>query len=198
MAIKFTKKESINSNTDPILHTTLYGDIEKVNNIDYNKYTYFDSFEGYDLFINNDADTTVAIKSESLYENDETQDEKPKDVFKEIEKINSKYEFLDSVKYADSDKTIIIKAVQGNDSVLDQIEKDYADNSDYKCNRITSSVLFLDLINADIQLEDDGLLNHLDDNTIKDLASKTGTKLSGSESKDELKGIIKGALNNSK
>ena len=65
-----------------------------------------------------------------------------------------------------------------------------------KPEKATDNVLFLLVDDYNIELdEDDDLLNHLDDNTIKDIASKTGTKLSGSESKDELKGIIKGALN---
>ena len=200
MAIQFIRKESINTDEDPILHTTLYGDIKKVNSIDSNKYTYFDTFDGYDLFIDNNADTTVAVKAECLNEaKDDSEDEKNKDdsiIEKDIKNIQNKYSDIDTINYIESDNTIIIKAVLGHEDVLDKIEQEYENNNNYKINRITPSVLFLEIVNGDIQLEaDDDLLNHLDDNTIKDLASKTGTKLSGSESKDELKGIIRGALN---
>ena len=48
----------------------------------------------------------------------------------------------------------------------------------------------------DIKLEDntDDLIDKLDDSAIKNVASKTGVKLSGTETKDQLKGIIKGAI----
>ena len=38
------------------------------------------------------------------------------------------------------------------------------------------------------------LIDKLDDSAIKNVASKTGVKLSGTETKDQLKGIIKGAI----
>ena len=52
MSIKISKVESTNANNDidPILHTNLYGDINKkfdvsLNDIDPTKFSYFDTFD---------------------------------------------------------------------------------------------------------------------------------------------------------
>ena len=190
MAITLIKRESINSVDDPMLHTKLYGDIKKTNTINYNEYTYFDSFEDYDLFVSVNGDT-LAKKIENLQENSLNYIEK------DIETIQNKYD-VETIKYDDTTPAIIIKVSENNTDVLNQILNDYKNDKNYNVKLITPQVLFLELTQNEIQLEDDDLLNKLDDNSIKDLAKKTGATLSGSESKDELKGIIKGALSSNK
>lgn len=186
MAITLIKRESINSVDDPVLHTTLYGDIKKTNTINDDEYTYFDSFEDYDLFVNVNGDT-LAKKVENL------QEDSLNYIEKDIENIQNKYN-VETVKYDDTTPAIIIKVSENNTNILNRISNDYKDNKNYNIKLITPQVLFLEIKDVNIQLEDDDLLNKLDDNSIKDLAKKTGATLSGSESKDELKGIIKGAL----
>ena len=91
-SIKITKKSITETSKllkdgDSII-TPLYGKIKVVNNIDYNNFTYFDSIEGYDLFINNDGDNTVAIKTEDLNKtnNEQSIDRIIKTVIDEINK----------------------------------------------------------------------------------------------------------------
>lgn len=177
-------------NASNVLETPLYGKFTTAKSVNLENYTYFDSFKNYDLFISNDAKSKIAVESKSLTESDEH----ITDAQAEVNKIKEKYSSLDTVKYVDSDNTIIIKAIEGDESIIDKIANDYASSKDYIPNKLSSTVLFLDLADDNIQLEDDDILNHLDDNTIKDLATKTGAKLTGSESKDELKGIVKGSL----
>ena len=194
MSIKIYQKEDINSNSiDPMIHTTLYGDINKkldisINDVDPTKYSYFDTFDGWALFVDNEGNT-FGVKEESAILESITLN----DINKEIENIKSKYQ-IDKIEWVEEgENSIMIKASSEN---ISKIFDDYKDNDNYKPEKATDNVLFLLVDDYNIELdEDDDLLNHLDDNTIKDIASKTGTKLSGSESKDELKGIIKGAIN---
>lgn len=194
MSIKIYQKENINSNSlDPMIHTTLYGDINKkldisINDVDPTKYSYFDTFDGWALFVDNEGNT-FGVKEESAILESLTID----DINNEIENIKSKYQ-IDKIEWVEEgENSIMIKASSEN---ISKIFDDYKNNTNYKPEKATDNVLFLLVDDYNVELdEDDDLLNHLDDNTIKDIASKTGTKLSGSESKDELKGIIKGAIN---
>lgn len=196
MAIRFKKE-----NTDKIIHdddsilTTLYGKIKVVNSIDENEYTYFDTVDGYNLFVSNNGDNTLAVKEESLKE-----DISENTIESEIEKIKSSYEGIDKIEFAPSDNAIIIKVSDENKDILDEIKAEYSNNNKYNPNKITSTVLFLDVLNNEIQLEEDNdsLLDKMDDNAVKDLAKKTGAAISGNETIDELKGIVKGALTQNK
>lgn len=195
MSIKISKVESneLNNNVDPILHTNLYGDINKkfdisINDVDPTKFSYFDTFDGWALFVDK-IGNTFAVKEENTFLESLTID----NINDEIENIKNKYQIEKIEWVEEGENSIMIKA---SSDVISNIFNDYKDNNNYKPEKATDNVLFLLVDDYNIELdEDDDLLNHLDDNTIKDIASKTGTKLSGSESKDELKGIIKGALN---
>lgn len=188
MAITITKIENAK-----VLETPLYGSFiikEAINDIEH--YTQFDSFNNYNLFISADAKSKIAVEAKSLTESAELSNT---DIEREVDKIKEKYDNLDTVKYIETDNTIIVKAIENHEDVIDKIVTDYSNSKDYIPNKLSSTVLFLDLVkDDDIQLEDDDVLNQLDDSTIKNLATKTGAKLNGSESKDELKGIIKGSL----
>lgn len=187
------KKSTVKTENENITNTILtpkYGEIKIVSNVNADEYSYFDTFNGYDLFINNNGDDTVAINPETLNEND-------CNVEDEVKNILNKYN-VSTVKYDDVESAIIIKANNSYESEIDKIKSDYENNSNYKPEKITDKVLFLHCVNSKTMLEDDDILNKLDDSTVKELASKSGAKLSGSESKDELKGIIKGALSASK
>ena len=192
MAIKINKSinEKIIHDDDSIL-TPLYGKIKVVNTIDYDKYSYFDTVDNYDLFISETADDTLAIKAES---DEITNTDK---ITNDVEKIKNNYN-VDIVKYDEVMSTIIVKVLENKTDVLINIENDFKEDKFYNIKKVTPQVLFLEITNIDIQLEDDDLLGKLDDNSIKELAKKTGASLSGSESKDELKGIIKGALSSNK
>lgn len=194
MSINIYKKENINTNdNDPMIHTPLYGDIKKrfditLKDVDSTKVSYFDNVDGWSLFVDSEGNT-FAVKEESKL----TESITLNNINNEIKNIKSKYSIEKIEWIEEGENSIMIKASSEN---IDKIYKDYKDNKDYKPEKATDNVLFLLVDDYNIELdEDDDLLNHLDDNTIKDIASKTGTKLSGSESKDELKGIIKGALN---
>lgn len=186
MAIKIIKKESVEDN---VLMTDTYGQIPVVDSINTDEYASFDTFENYELFVNLDGEI-VAILLDKLKENNNNLKYE-----KIINDISTKYDNLKLIKYDETENAIIIQVDKENINILDDIEKEYKNT--LQTERITAEVLFLTLSDTEIQLEDnDTLLNTLDDNTIKDLAKKTGVKLSGSESKDELKGIIKGSLKN--
>lgn len=191
--IKITKVESSNEilHDEDFIITPLYGKIKVVKSIDPNEYTYFDSIKGYNLFINNNADDTVAIKEESLTEDVETKDD-PITSF--ITSLVEKYKLdFNMVNWSDADNAIIIKS--DDRKILNDIYNDYINSKDYEPEFVTDDVLFLNKI-GDIKLEDgtDDLIDKLDDGSIKNVASKTGVKLSGNETKDQLKGIIKGAI----
>lgn len=191
--IKISKVESnkeILHDEDSII-TPLYGKIKVVNSIDSDEYTYFDTIKGYNLFINNNADDIVAIKEECLKE-DVDSDDNP--VTTLITNLVEKYNLdLNMVNWSDADNAIIIKS--DDRKILNDIYNDYINNKEYEPEFVTEDVLFLNKI-GDIKLEDntDDLIDKLDDGAVKNIASKTGVKLSGTETKDQLKGIIKGAI----
>ena len=186
MAITLIKRESINSVDDPVLHTTLYGDIKKTNTINNDEYTYFDSFEDYDLFVNVNGDT-LAKKVENL------QEESLNYIEKDIENIQNKYD-VETVKYDDTTPAIIIKVSENNTNILNQISNDYKNNKNYNIKLITPQVLFLELTQNEIQLEDNTALDKLSDQDMKNVIQKTGIKLNGTENKERLKGIMQGVL----
>lgn len=191
--IKISKVESnkeILHDEDSII-TPLYGKIKVVNSIDPEEYTYFDTIKGYNLFINNNADDTVAIKEECLKE-DVDNDDNPVTIL--ITNLVDKYNLdLNMVNWSDADNAIIIKS--DDRKILNDIYNDYINNKEYEPEFVTEDVLFLNKT-GDIKLEDntDDLIDKLDDGAVKNIASKTGVKLSGTETKDQLKGIIKGAI----
>lgn len=191
--IKISKVESnkeILHDEDSII-TSLYGKIKVVNSIDPEEYTYFDTIKGYNLFINNNADDTVAIKEECLKE-DIDNDDNPITIL--ITNLVEKYNLdLNMVNWSDADNAIIIKS--DDRKILNDIYNDYINNKEYEPEFVTEDVLFLNKT-GDIKLEDntDDLIDKLDDGAVKNIASKTGVKLSGTETKDQLKGIIKGAI----
>ncbi len=191
--IKISKVESnkeILHDEDSII-TPLYGKIKVVNSIDSDKYTYFDTIKGYNLFINNNADDTVAIKEECLKE-DVDNDDNPVTIL--ITNLVERYNLdLNMVNWSDADNAIIIKS--DDRKILNDIYNDYINNKEYEPEFVTEDVLFLNKT-GDIKLEDntDDLIDKLDDGAVKNIASKTGVKLSGTETKDQLKGIIKGAI----
>ena len=186
MAITLIKRESINSIDDPVLHTTLYGDIKKTNTINNDEYTYFDSFEDYDLFVNVNGDT-LAKKVENL------QEDSLNYIEKDIENIQNKYD-VETVKYDDTTPAIIIKVSENNIDVIQKIANDYKNNNHYKVNIITPQVIFLELTQNEIQLEDNTALDKLSDQDMKNVIQKTGIKLNGTENKERLKGIMQGVL----
>ena len=194
--IKITKvenKEQIIYDNDSIL-TPLYGKIKIGKSVDPKNYTYFDSIDKYDLFISNDGNDTVAVKSGNNTDT-KLENEHAESINLIVNDIQNKYNLdINSVTWSDGENAIMINSK--NTEILNNIYNDYINNKDFEPEFITNDILFLNKT-GEIQLEDDDLLNKLDDNSIKDLAKKTGASLSGSESKDELKGIIKGALSSS-
>lgn len=185
MSIKITKKESSDVINNTII-TPSYGTIKIVENINYNNYTHFDSINEYDLFINNNADNVIAIKSESLKEN-----EFINNINNEINKVKDKYK-ISNVEYLESDNAILIK--NEDNQLLDKIGNDYKNDKNFYPTRITSNVLFLEPINNNMQLEDASVLDKLSDQDMKNVINKAGIKLNGNENKERLKGIIQGAL----
>lgn len=190
MAIKFNKivTEEIIHDDDSIL-TSLYGKIKVADSIDSNKYTYFDTVDGYDLFVSETADDTLAVKCES----EDIQNENK--IVKDIEKIQNEFD-VDLVKYDEVSSTIIVKVLENKTDVLDKIENIFKDDKFYDAKRITPQVLFLEIINVDIQLEDDGLLNKLNDDAVKKIATDLGADSNDTKNKDSAVGFIKGKLSN--
>ena len=191
--IKITKVES----NEEILHdedsiiTPLYGKIKVVSYINPDEYTYFDTIKNYNLFIDNTGENTVAIKEESLKETS-TLNKNPINTL--ITDLVERYKLnFNMVNWSDADNAIMIKS--DDRKILNDIYNDYINNKDYEPEFVTEDVLFLNKT-GDIKLEDntDDLIDKLDDSAIKNVASKTGVKLSGTETKDQLKGIIKGAI----
>ncbi len=192
MAIKFDKiiTEEIIHDDDSIL-TPLYGKIKVVDNVDCNKYTYFDTVEGYDLFVSETADDTLAVKAES--EEATTEDK----LVKDVQNIQNNYD-VDLVKYDGVMSTVIIKVLENKTDVLDKIEEEFKDDKFYEVKRITPQVLFLEIVDIDIQLEDNSPLDKLSDQDMKNVITKAGVKLSGTENKERLKGIMQGVLSTAK
>ena len=192
MAIKFDKiiTEEIIHDDDSIL-TPLYGKIKVVDNVDCNKYTYFDTVDGYDLFVSETADDTLAVKAES--EEATTEDK----LVKDVQNIQNNYD-VDLVKYDGVMSTVIIKVLENKTDVLDKIEEEFKDDKFYEVKRITPQVLFLEIVDIDIQLEDNSPLDKLSDQDMKNVITKAGVKLSGTENKERLKGIMQGVLSTAK
>jgi|GEM_PF-5481227 len=139
MAIVFSKIETeartnIVKDGDSIL-TPLYGKIKVAKAVDDN-FTYFDTVNGYDLFVNDNGDETFAVKVESLEEITEEVN-----VESDIEYINSNYE-VDNAKWADSDNAIIIK---GTKDTLQEIADYYSEKGTYLVSLITPEILFLEM-----------------------------------------------------
>lgn len=190
--IKITKLEASNVLKDNnSIITPLYGKIKIVDTVN-DDYIYFDTIDGYNLFVDIDGDNTIAVKEESII----IEAEKIDPIKEDIKKIVNKYELnLNEVNWSNADNAIMIKS--DNVDTLNVIYNDYINNKAYYPEFITNDVLFLNK-SGDIKLEDgtDDLLDKLNDGAVKEIASKSGVKLSGSESKDQLKGIIKGAMAN--
>ena len=187
MGIKISKLETSKAIIDgDKLLTPLYGFV-KISDSASENHTLFDEFDGYDLFIDNNADEPIAVKKEDV---DASQDENV--ITSTINKISSNYN-VEKIEWMDSELSIMIKASK---EIISQIIKDYENDSIFKVNPTVDTVLFLELKDKSLKLTEDGdVLDALDDNDLKSIASKTGVKLSGSENKDELKGIVKGSLN---
>ena len=173
--------------------TPLYGKIKVVNHVNYDKFTYFDSIDEYDLFINNEADDTVAMKTEDL---DEISTEQNIDTIIQnvINEINKLYG-VDKIDWMDSENAIVIKA--DKDTIL-KIKTAYSDNTVFNPIQITSNVLFLELKNKEIELDEleEDALDKLSDQDMKNVITKAGVKLSGTENKERLKGIMQGVISN--
>ena len=187
MGIKISKLETSKGVIDgDKLLTPLYGFIKIIDSPSAD-HILFDEFDGYDLFIDSNADEPVAVKKEDIGSSNESNS-----ISDTINEISSKYD-VEKVDWIDSELSIIVKASK---DVISQICKDYENNSVFKVNPTVDTVLFLELKDKSLKLTEDGdVLDALDDNDLKSIASKTGVKLSGSENKDELKGIVKGSLN---
>lgn len=194
MAIRINK---ICENDNKFIETDLYGSIKIVENIDYNNYSCFDSYNEYNLFISQDANNLCAIKNESIEETTNNDNISKPDISKDCELIEQKYD-VDKVKYDDTMNSIIVKVLEDKVSELDKIESDFKDNKFYEVKRITPQVLFLELKNVDIQLEDDNPLDKISDQDMKNIITKAGVKLNGTENKDRLKGIMQGVLSTAK
>lgn len=185
MAINFVKQETKN-----ILHdeghiiTPLYGKIPVVDKVDENEYTYFDTVDNYDLFINNTADNSVAIKQESNEPNNVN------NIDKTITDIENTYN-VDKIEYLEADNAILIKA---SNEELTKIINEYDNNESFIPNLITNNVLFLEIQDVEIQLEDTSAIDKLSDQDMKTVITKAGIKLNGTENKERLKGILQGAL----
>jgi len=175
--------------TDNYIITPMYGKINVVSGINHNKYSYFDTIEDYDLFISNTANDTVAVKIESILENSSEDN-----IDNIINEIKTQYK-TDKIEWDSTENSIIIKADKNS---LLEISKKY--NDEFEPNLITDNVLFLEYKNTNIKLEDntDNILDKLDDSSMKEILNKSGVKTNGSESRDELKGIIKGTMNSNK
>lgn len=178
------------------IETDLYGSIKIVENIDYNNYSCFDSYNGYNLFISQDANNLYAIKENTEETTDKENISKP-DISKDCELIEQKYN-VDKVKYDDTMNSIIVKVLEDKVSELDKIESDFKDNKFYEVKRITPQVLFLELKNVDIQLEDNSPLDKISDQDMKNIITKAGVRLNGTENRDRLKGIMQGVLSTAK
>lgn len=195
MSIKITKMKHITENDSSqdknYIETKLYGHIEITDSVN-DDYIYFDTVDGYELFINtevNDLKAVLPIKSESI------QDENL-DIDDEITNIKNNYN-IKFITFSEGDQSIIIK---GNKDELLKIKSDYEDNKFLSPMLMTDDILFLDIKDSDIKLEDDNaLLDKIADQDMKNILTKAGVKLNGNENRERLKGMIQGALaNNSK
>lgn len=188
----------LNNDEDYTLNTK-YGNIQIVDELNTNNYTKFDTIDDYDIYINLKGDNIIAYNKKTINESLDREQEDNIEILNEdtidqdINNIKNNYN-IDKATYATSDNAIIIK---GNKEELEKIFNEYKNK--YNASMISDNLLFLEVSNniqleEDVELSDDDILNNLDDNTLKNLASKSNVKLSGQESKDELKGIIKSEL----
>jgi len=184
--LSITIKKLENKILDNCITTNDYGVINIVESIDAN-YIQFDSIHDYNLFIKEDATNIVAIKHnlDSLIEVTLPADD--------VQTIQANYN-VDTVYWAQSDNAIIIK--NDDENILYEISQQYEDK--YNISFVTNTILFLELPD-EIELHEetdavDKVLGSLDDTAIKNAASKTKVKLQGTENRDTLTGIIKGAL----
>ena len=189
MEIKKITSSDVIRNEDSIL-TPLYGQIKIAQNVDLNKYTYFDTVDNFDLFVSETGDDTLAVKAESLTEN-------INNIESDLEKIKNNYA-VDIVKYDDTIPAIIVKVKETNTNVLNHIITDFENNNNYSIKRITPQVLFLEVNDVNIQLEDNSAIDKLSDQDMKNVITKAGIKLSGTENKERLKGIMQGVLSTAK
>ena len=189
MSIKINKLTTNNiiQNSDSII-TPLYGEIKIADNVDSSKYTYFDTVSGYNLFVSETGDETLAVKEEAITEDVNNEDD--------VEKIKNNYN-VDIVKYDDTIPAIIVKVKETDSDVLNSVENDFKNNKKYTIKRITPQVLFLEINDVDIQLEDNSAIDKLSDQDMKNVIQKAGIKLSGNENKERLKGIMQGVLSTS-
>ena len=188
MSMKITKviSEDIRPNIDYI-DTLDYGRIKVKNKVN-RKYTYFDTVDGYDLYISETGDDTIAVREAINKESDY--------INTDVEKITTNYK-TDIVKYDDTIPAIIVKVQENEISTLDDIEHDFKNNKAYTVKRITPQVLFLEINDVSIQLEDDNLLNNLSDDAVKKIATDLGADSNDTKNKDSAVGYIKGKLSNS-
>ena len=95
----------------------------------------------------------------------------------------------------DSENAIVVKA--DKDTIL-KIKTAYVDNDVFNPIQITSNVLFLELKNKEIELAEleEDALDKLSDQDMKNVITKAGIKLSGTENKERLKGIMQGVMSN--
>lgn len=188
----------LNNDEDYTLNTK-YGNIQIVDELNTNNYTKFDTIDDYDIYINLKGDNIIAYNKKTINESLDREQGDNIEILNEdtidqdINDIKNNYN-IDKATYATSDNAIIIK---GNKEELEKIFNEYKNK--YNASMISDNLLFLEVSNniqleEDVELSDDDILNNLDDNTLKNLASKSNVKLSGQESKDELKGIIKSEL----
>ena len=188
----------LNNDEDYTLNTK-YGNIQIVDELNTNNYTKFDTVDDYDIYINLKGDNIIAYNKKTINESLDREQEDNIEILNEdtidqdINNIKNNYN-IDKVTYANSDNAIIIK---GNKEELEKIFNEYKNK--YNASMISDNLLFLEVSNniqleENVELSDDDILNNLDDNTLRNLASKSSVKLSGQESKDELKGIIKSEL----
>lgn len=189
MSIKITKMKNIteseSSQDKNYIETKLYGNIEITDSVD-DDYIGFDTIDGYELFINTEATDLKAvlpIKSESI-QNENL------DIDDEIITIKNNYN-IKFITFSESDQSIIIK---GDKDELLKIKSNYEDNKFLNPVLMTDDILFLDIKDSDIKLEDNTALDKLSDQDMKNIIQKAGIKLAGTENRERLKGIMQGAL----
>lgn len=189
MSIKITKMKNIteseSSQDKNYIETKLYGNIEITDSVD-DDYIGFDTIDGYELFINTEATDLKAvlpIKSESI-QNENL------DIDDEIIAIKNNYN-IKFITFSESDQSIIVK---GDKDELLKIKSNYEDNKFLNPVLMTDDILFLDIKDSDIKLEDNTALDKLSDQDMKNIIQKAGIKLAGTENRERLKGIMQGAL----
>lgn len=182
MGILINKLENVKNE----IITDSYGLLPVKIDVNLNNCICFDNtFEEYDIYINCDSLEVFAVHK---LNEAKTED----DVNSEMQKIMDRYKGVDKVNYAESDNAIIITA---DEDTIEKIVDDYGDSNKYIPVKLTSTILFLEVKDGLILNEADfDLTKQLDDGTLRNIAQKAKLPLKGNESRDELRGIIKGAL----